>query len=121
MSDLYHGCCRGSVECSVRERELYAGGKLDGIYLFFREITKSMTQIARIQSKYTHYKLRLLFQISISTAHIHSLDSATGEPDSHTHSSHSNESQNHPAQDSLRVKSRERAYDLLACPSLHSP
>lgn len=24
---IYHGCCRGSVECSVRERELYAGGK----------------------------------------------------------------------------------------------
>lgn len=23
---IYHGCCRGSVECSVRERELYAGG-----------------------------------------------------------------------------------------------
>lgn len=35
----------------------------------FSEITKSMTHIARIQSKDTHYKLRLLFQISISTAH----------------------------------------------------
>lgn len=58
---------------------------------------------------------------SVLVQHIHSLDSATGEPDSHTHSSHSNESQNHPAQDSLRVKSRERACDLLACPSLHSP
>lgn len=35
----------------------------------FWEITKSMTHIARIQSKDTHYKLRLLFQMSISTAH----------------------------------------------------
>lgn len=25
---IYCGCCRGSVESSVRERELYAGGKL---------------------------------------------------------------------------------------------
>lgn len=65
---IYHGCCRGSVEGSVRERELYAGGKV--YYTFFlSEITKSMTHIARIQSKDTHYKLRLLFQISISTAH----------------------------------------------------
>lgn len=58
----------GSVECSVRERELYAGVKIV-LYLFILEITKSMTHIARIQSKDTHYKLRLLFQISISTAH----------------------------------------------------
>lgn len=65
---IYHGCCRGSVECSVRERELYAGVKV-GIYLFFWEITKSMTHIARIQSKDTHYKPRLLFRMSISTAH----------------------------------------------------
>lgn len=36
---------------------------------FGGEITKSMTYIARIQSKDTHYKPRLLFQISISTAH----------------------------------------------------
>lgn len=32
----------------------------------------AMTHIARIQSKDTHYKLRLLFQISISTAHTYS-------------------------------------------------
>lgn len=67
---IYYGCCRGgvSVEGSVRERELYAGGKLDYTFSFL-EITKSKTHIARIQSKDTHYKLRLLFQISISTAH----------------------------------------------------
>lgn len=65
---IYHGCCRGSVEGSVRERELYAGGKLYYIS-YFLEIKKPMTHIARIQSKDTHYKLRLLFQISISTAH----------------------------------------------------
>lgn len=65
---IYHGCCRGSVECSVRERELYAGVKVV-LYLLFSEITKSMTHIARIQSKDTHYKFRLLFQNSISTAH----------------------------------------------------
>lgn len=35
----------------------------------FWEITKSMTHIARIQSKDTHYKRGLFFQISISTAH----------------------------------------------------
>lgn len=64
---IYYGCCRGSVEGSVRERELYAGGKL--YYTFFWETTKSMTHIARIESKDTHYKPRLLFQISISTAH----------------------------------------------------
>lgn len=33
---IYHGCCRGSVECSVRERELYAGVKVV-LYLFFRK------------------------------------------------------------------------------------
>lgn len=36
---------------------------------FFSEITKFMTHIAGIQSKDTHYKLRLLFQTSISTSH----------------------------------------------------
>lgn len=31
---IYCGCCRGSVESSVRKRELYAGGKLDFISFF---------------------------------------------------------------------------------------
>lgn len=31
---IYYGCCRGSVEGSVRERELYAGVKVV-LYLFF--------------------------------------------------------------------------------------
>lgn len=64
---IYHGCRRGSVDCSAgRENCMLVESWT--ISLFW-EITKSMTHIARIQSKDTHYKLRSLFQISISTAH----------------------------------------------------
>lgn len=60
---VYHGCCRGSVgreNCMLVESRTIP-------FLFGNN--KVHAHIARIQSKDTHYKLRLLFQTSISTAH----------------------------------------------------
>lgn len=66
---IYHGCCRRQCRLQCKGERTVCWWKVV-LYLFILEITKSMTHIARIQSKDTHYKLRLLFQISISTAYI---------------------------------------------------